>query len=184
MVYSKSHGVTFIELLVVLAIMGIAAAFVVPSFKGLIQDRRIEQTGRNLHDALMLARSNAVKGDGGRLVPDAAWVGWEVQDAGRTPIFISKPETSIKVKATVANVDGDGVITRGNIVSDAIDNTNEIRFDSVGTLRDENVVSMLGVVFDICVDGDLRRGRQIYVSQLGKIKFNKNCVCEASGECN
>jgi len=43
---------------------------------------------------------------------------------------------------------------------------------------------MLGVVFDICVDGDLRRGRQIYVSQLGKIKFNKNCVCEASGECN
>ncbi|MBL4869123.1 MAG: prepilin-type N-terminal cleavage/methylation domain-containing protein [Pseudomonadales bacterium] len=180
--YSK--GITFIELLVAISVLAITASFAMPSFKGYIKDRRIDETAHHIRDSLKLARSNAVKGDGGRLIPDAAdgWDYWEVQDSDNNIVFKSQSASRIKVTANKATVDTEGNIARG---SDSVGNTEEIQFSTIGALKIRNnvtVSSLRGVVFDVCSEGEDSSGKQIFVSQLGWVNTE---TCDCSNEvCN
>ncbi|MFD2753024.1 GspH/FimT family pseudopilin [Comamonas terrae] len=59
-----SHGVTSIELLITLAILGVLAALAAPGFKPLIDRWRIRQVTEGLKAALYFARSEAIKRGG------------------------------------------------------------------------------------------------------------------------
>jgi type II secretion system protein H len=56
----RQAGVTLLELLIVIALMGIVAALVVPMFGGPVSTSELRATARQLAAGLRLARSEAV----------------------------------------------------------------------------------------------------------------------------
>jgi type IV fimbrial biogenesis protein FimT len=58
---SRSRGVTFVELVVVLAIMGVVIAIALPAFSTLMANQRIRTTAESLRSGIQLARMEALK---------------------------------------------------------------------------------------------------------------------------
>lgn len=60
----KSSGFTAIELLVVVAIVAVLAAFAAPSFNGLMESWRVRSAAEDLQSTLYLARSESIRNAG------------------------------------------------------------------------------------------------------------------------
>lgn len=60
----KVSGLTLIELMVVVAIVGILIALAAPSFQGLIMKNKVQAAASEFQSALALARSEAIKRGG------------------------------------------------------------------------------------------------------------------------
>ena len=77
----KSKGITLIELLVAVSILGIIAAIAVPSFSNMMKANRLTATSNELLSAISTARSEAIKQRKPvSLVPrGGSWIdGWDV----------------------------------------------------------------------------------------------------------
>lgn len=57
----KQSGVTLIEVVVVIVILGVLAALSVPAFNGMFTDQRVKAAARSVADAFMLARAEAIR---------------------------------------------------------------------------------------------------------------------------
>lgn len=57
----RSHGVSALELIIVLAVLGVIVAVALPSFTTLIANQRIRSTAETLRSGLQLARVEALK---------------------------------------------------------------------------------------------------------------------------
>lgn len=60
----RYRGLTAVELMVVISLLAIIAGLAAPSFSGLLQRWRVQQSLEALHSAIHLARSEAVKRSG------------------------------------------------------------------------------------------------------------------------
>ncbi|WP_209586964.1 GspH/FimT family pseudopilin [Massilia sp. BHUDP2] len=86
---ARQRGFTLPELLTALAVMAILGAIAAPAYGNWVAAMRARSTGTDLHTALMLARSEAIKRNAEvTLAPGAAgWLaGWSIaapSDAGR-----------------------------------------------------------------------------------------------------
>ena len=57
----KQKAVTLVELLIVIAIVGIISSIALPSYRSLVITNRINSFATNLHGSLLLARTEAIK---------------------------------------------------------------------------------------------------------------------------
>lgn len=58
---NNQKGFTLIELMVTLTVLGVVLAWAIPSFSTILSNNRLETATNELHGALQLARSEAVK---------------------------------------------------------------------------------------------------------------------------
>jgi prepilin-type N-terminal cleavage/methylation domain-containing protein len=98
----QPRGFTLIELMVVLAVVGIATSLAIPSFRQIIQQLRIESERSELQSIFMLARSEAVKRSQ-RTWVSSSNAGW----TGTITVFVDSNEDGVlqpteRVLATVA----------------------------------------------------------------------------------
>jgi type IV fimbrial biogenesis protein FimT len=95
----RQYGFTLPELMTALAVMAILGAIAAPAYGNWVAAMRARSTGTDLHTALTLARSEAIKRNAEiSLVPGAAgWLaGWSIAapgDAGR--LLHSHPAVSV-----------------------------------------------------------------------------------------
>lgn len=84
----KTNGFTIIELLLTLVVLGVLVAIGMPSMGNLIISQRVKTAASDLHVALTLARSEAIKRNATvqvEPVDTANWArGWSVKAAGTT----------------------------------------------------------------------------------------------------
>ena len=84
---NANKGFTLIELIVVIAIVGIVASFAVPGVRNMLLNNQLKQVAADLHYSLVLARSEAVKRNANvTLTPVSSdWtLGWTVASGGTT----------------------------------------------------------------------------------------------------
>ena len=66
------QGFTLIELMIVIAIIGILAAIAVPAYQGYVKQSRISGMLENFDNSFRLLKSSGVRIGGGGICPDAA----------------------------------------------------------------------------------------------------------------
>jgi type IV fimbrial biogenesis protein FimT len=101
---SGAVGFTLIEVATVLAVIGVLAAFGLPSFNYLIATNRAKAAASDLHAALIRTRSEALtRNVNVTLSPvGAGWVsGWQIA-YGTTPVVV-ETYASVKQGVTIAN---------------------------------------------------------------------------------
>lgn len=92
-----SRGFSLMEILTVVAIVGILMAFAIPSFTTFTKTARLRSASQGLYEALTVARSEAIKRNASVTVSPAAagWVGgWSVK-FGTTTLKVWDPEAGI-----------------------------------------------------------------------------------------
>ncbi|WP_324731793.1 GspH/FimT family pseudopilin [Pseudomonas paeninsulae] len=73
---SKCNGFTLMELMIGLVVLAILVGIAIPSYKGMVANQRVRATTTDLHSALVLARSEAIKRNRQVTLSPAATGGW------------------------------------------------------------------------------------------------------------
>ncbi|MBT3064717.1 MAG: prepilin-type N-terminal cleavage/methylation domain-containing protein [gamma proteobacterium symbiont of Ctena orbiculata] len=133
------QGYTLLELLVTLAIAAVLMAFVVPGFRGLIENNNVATTSNELLGALLYARSEAVRIEGNvTFTPEVD--GWLVT-AGGTDIVDQTIDNENITLAENINTNDVTYNPRGRAAITAGDNI-EVSFD--GTVKSRICLSTTG----------------------------------------
>jgi len=101
--HRRRHGVTLVELMVVLSMIGVLAGFAAPAFSNFFLDLRLKAAARDAADALRLARAEAIRSGTPHIVFFSAGAG---TDPGGTPLP-NDPTTGAPVPILVLR-DDDG----------------------------------------------------------------------------
>lgn len=100
----SAAGFTMIELIVVVALMGILFGIAIPAFRGLVADQAVRSAAASLHSSILQARGEAIKRNlTVRLRPadGEEWTdGWLIPDPA-TPASDSAPVRRERLKESV-----------------------------------------------------------------------------------
>jgi prepilin-type N-terminal cleavage/methylation domain-containing protein len=119
-------GFTLIEIIVVIAVMGILTAAIVPAYQSFIQEAKLTQDVTVIRNALQIAQSKARAGDGGASATCASYTGYDVLISTRSISTIRCCESTC-LGATSPTIASNSITTLQNtIVSPA--NGTRIRF--------------------------------------------------------
>ena len=122
---ARRLGFTIIEVLIVVAILGVLAAMGMPSMRDLVASTKVKTATSDLFSSLVFARSEAIKRNAAvEVVPTVAtnWnAGWHVRPAGTTQVLQTQDPITGDVAIGGPNVTlryrGDGRLTDGGGVA-------------------------------------------------------------------
>ena len=92
-----ARGFSLMELMIVMLIVGVLMGFAVPAFTDFMQTSRLRSASSGLYEALVIARSEAIKRNASVAVSPAAggWAdGWSVK-SGTTTLKVWQPEAGL-----------------------------------------------------------------------------------------
>lgn len=168
----KQAGFTLIELIVVMAIVGVVASLAYPSFQETIRLNRIQSQTTRLMSTLMVTRSEAAKTNKPATVCKSA-DGATCTDSGNWD------QGWIVYRDSNANGDfdaGEPVIRVENAVPDTVTvRALEATFaDSVTYEPDGTVNGLISQIFKICSGTSTRGARQIAIDATGRPRVDSN----------
>ncbi len=186
----KVSGVTLIELMVGLAIMGVLMALAAPSFQSLIAGSNVAAASNDFMTSLAQSRSNAIRlgervtmcksSDGAQCSTTGDWEqGWIIfNDPTRSvdaQVDTGPPaETVIAVGAALTN----GIVIRGNSTV-----AQYVSFSSDGQSRGMNGAFQAGKV-RICSTStsldDAKRARDLVINSVGRVMVQTPASVDAS----
>lgn len=109
--YSRSFrqkGFTVIEMMMVVAILGVLIAIAAPSFSSIIESQRAKSVASDLHTALTLARSEAIKRnrDMTLAAKSSNWInGWQMTDPDTGAVIEDHPAvTGISISSSTTSI--------------------------------------------------------------------------------
>jgi type IV fimbrial biogenesis protein FimT len=104
----SSQGFTLVELMIAMVVLAILAGIAVPLYRDLIADQRNRATANDLHSALVLARSEAVKRNTQiTLSPVGTWTaGWRIPNptAGQPDLLNHSLAPGVTVSSAAAAI--------------------------------------------------------------------------------
>ncbi len=101
MVRSGHSGFSLVEIVTVLAVVGVLTALAMPSFRGLLADARVRSVASDLHTSLLLARSEAAKTNARvqLAVTGSDWSrGWTVRNTQGTVLFTGPAQDEVNIQ--------------------------------------------------------------------------------------
>ncbi len=145
------RGFTLVELMIALAIMGIAAAMAMPLINNLVRNARLTSTANDIVEAIAVARAEAVRqGRDVEIVPigGGAWRdGWQIQDVATQTVIKQFDPLS-----DTLDIGTDVAITR-------------VAFAPTGA----RVAGEVAVVLTLCLSTELggEKGRRVSLNRAG-----------------
>jgi type IV fimbrial biogenesis protein FimT len=97
---NSAKGFRIVELLITVTVLGILAAFALPSFNSFVRDQRVKTAISDVYATFIYARSEAIKRSADvQVVPNATdWAaGWIVKDAGGTSLKVQNAITGVTI---------------------------------------------------------------------------------------
>ncbi|KQQ60584.1 hypothetical protein ASF66_12580 [Pseudomonas sp. Leaf129] len=168
----NSKGVTLVELVAVLAVVGILAAIAVPAFRAMLQEQRRQMIVSELVATLKMARTEAVVRHTPMVVraSDKGWGwGWKV-----VPDRRGLPSSSSTVLRESV-LDG-AIRIEGNLWM-----RKEVRFNTFGAVAGVGGAGNPGTLF-VCDRNNKARTRLI-LSWAGRLRLDKSYVRNRDDEC-
>ena len=188
----SQKGFTLTELLAVIAIAGILAAFAAPSFRNMLQDSKVTTATNTLIAHLALARSEAItrrvsvalcrSADPAAVAPVCGgtantWTtGWLVfaNGGGESPPTFDGGVQDVLIKV------GEGLTGNLQLVSNGTGNTHiEYDIDGTSTVGFGNTAS-----FALCDSRGESFGRQVDIDELGRAELQRADSANPLASCN
>lgn len=163
------QGLTLIEAMVVVTIIGISVSIAVPSFRDFIADNAMTTHSNEFISALIVARSEAIRTQSNVSVIAGAdnWssAGW-----------------AVAIDANGNNVADANELVRdySSISNDAMSMTNDIALNSRVIVFDKRglmVVPNAGFTMTLCDSRTAETGRQMDINITGRVSLNPNFGC-------
>lgn len=163
------QGLTLIEAMIVLTIIGISVSIAVPSFRDFIADNEMTAHANEFISALVVARSEAIRTQTNVSVIAGAdnWstAGW-----------------AVAIDANGDNVADANELVRdySNVTNPSMTMTNNIALNSRVIVFDKRGIMILpnaGFTMTLCDDRTTETGRQMDVNITGRVSLNPNFAC-------
>lgn len=144
MIHRKSKGFSLIELLIVIAILGVVSVVALPSFKTMIRGNQVSSGADSLYGVLLYARSEAAS-RGTHVTIEAPSA-----DEWLSDVVVRTSSETLKEQPGIANLIGDG-------------NASTIVYRPNGTIS-TNAISIT-----ICHRDEALKGKKIEVETSGRV---------------